>query len=95
MSYELNGTSSICVNITSTPESWSSQLGERQKTVQGETLIGALEHTPFSAVHPQVAGRRNSIHAIDDEETITLGPAQEIGARQHASSRTLLRAKRK
>ena len=49
---------------------------------------------PFYAVHPDVAGRRNPIRAID-EEPITLGAAQELHPRQHADSRPLLRAKKK
>ena|ERR1035437_6370078 len=59
-----------------------------------KTSAGAHENTPFSAVHPDVAGKRNPIRATD-EESITLGPVREIGPRQHADGRTLLRAKRK
>ena len=31
---------------------------------------------------------------VDDTESITLGPAQELHPRQHANPRTLLRAKK-
>jgi hypothetical protein len=58
------------------------------------TAAGARENTPFSAVHPDVAGRRNPVRAAD-EESITLGPARKIGPRQHTNGRTLLRAKKK
>jgi len=64
----------------------------------GDTKTAAFvrENTPFSAVHPDVAGRRNPVRAAAaDDESITLGPAQEIRPRQHANGRTLLRAKKK
>jgi hypothetical protein len=48
---------------------------------------------PFCAAHPDLAGRRNSVQP-GDSESISLGPAQEIHLREHANSRTLLRAKK-
>jgi hypothetical protein len=46
------------------------------------TLVGVHKSTPFYAVHPDVAGRRNPIRAID-EEPITLGAAQELHPRRN------------
>jgi hypothetical protein len=54
----------------------------------------AFESTPFDAIHPAVAGRRNSPR-VTDEESIALGPIQEIGPRLHASGQPILRAKKK
>ena len=67
---------------------------EYPQTVERMNAAIGAASTPFSAVHPNVAGRRNPVRAADDE-SITLGPAQEIGPRQHANGRTLLRAKKK
>jgi hypothetical protein len=48
--------------------------------------------SPFTAAHPEVAGRRNAVR-MADPESITLGPAREIRPRQHANASTLLHGK--
>ncbi len=63
---------------------------------QMNAAIGAAsvhENSPFCAAHPDVAGKRKSIR-VADEESITLGPVQEIRPRQHANPQTLLRSKK-
>lgn len=65
------------------------------KTVTfGPEVLIVVPVTPFSAAHPAVAGKRNCVRATE-EESITLGPLQEIHPRQHASAGTLLRAKKR
>lgn len=58
------------------------------------TFDSGVVDSPFSATHPSVAGRRNAVRSTD-EEAITLGPAQELQPRQHASVRTLLYARKR
>src|SRR5215469_2327560 len=49
---------------------------------------------PFCATRPDLAGRRNATESMDDSESITLSPAQELQPREHANPNTLLVAKR-
>jgi hypothetical protein len=78
------------VNGFSTNLSYKPTVEELNRTITGV----AHENTPFSAVHPDVSGKRNPVRDTG-EESITLGPAQEIRPRQHANGRPLLRAKKK
>jgi len=66
------------------------------RTTLNTSVSTALEahDSPFTAAHPAVAGKRNVVQA-SDEESITLGQAQEMRPRQHANARTLLRAKKR
>lgn len=68
---------------------------EPRTTTLPTSVSTALEpyDSPFAAAHPSVAGRRNVVRA-SDEESITLGRAQEVHPRQHANARTLLHAKK-
>ncbi len=50
---------------------------------------------PFCAVHPDRAKKRNRPRTVEDSESITLGPVQELHRRTHANQQTRMRAKRK
>jgi len=78
------------VNGFSTNLSYEPTVEELNRTI----TLAAPENSPFDAVHPDVAGKHNPIRATDDE-SITLGPAQEVRPRLHANDRTLLYAKKK
>jgi len=51
------------------------------------------ENTPFHAVHPNVARRRNAVLTPTDV-AVTLGPRQEQRTRQHANAGSMLRTKK-